>query len=249
MSTNKFYQEFAYYYDFICTDRKKDVAVLNKIIKKHKKSKGDKLLDVGCGTGLEDKYLKKDYRVTGVDLHQGVLDFAKKRNPGINYILGDMRYFKLDEKFDVTTCFDAMCHLQNYNDLQAALKNFYHHLNKGGLLIFYIDDQFLKEHYKEDKVVVNQKTKGTKKVILIEIYHKKNNRIEGNVIYWIKEKGKTRIEVLPTDYLGFFEVSKIKQILTKIGYKIYLYGIDSEITFSTRSYSKKSLSPVFVCIK
>lgn len=249
MRKNKFYQEFAYYYDFICTDRKKDVTVLNKLIKKHKKSKGNKLLDVACGTGLEDKYLKKDYRVAGIDLHQEVLDFAKRRNPKIPYIIGDMKYLKLDEKFDVITCFDAMCHLQNYRDLQAALKNFYNHLHKGGVLIFYIDEQFLKEHYKEDKVVITKKTKGTVKVILIEIYNKKNNRIESNAIYWINEKGKTRIEVLPTDYLGFFEVRKIKQILSKLGLKTYRYSTDREITFSTRSYNKKSLSPVFVCIK
>ncbi len=249
MKKNKFYSEYAYYYDFICTDRKKDVAILNKLIKKYKKSKGDKLLDVGCGTGLEDKYLKRDYQVTGIDLHQGVRDFAQKRNPEINYIIGDMRYFRLNEKFDIITCFDAMCHLQNYRDLKAALKNFYNHLNKSGILIFYIDEQFLKEHYKEDKIVINQKTKGPSKVILIEIYHKKSNRIEGNVVYWIKEKGKTRIEVLPTDYLGFFEVRKIKQILNKLDFKTYLYSTDSEITFSTRNYTKKGLSPVFVCIK
>jgi len=249
MKQNKFYSEYAYYYDFICTDRKRDVEVLNRLINKHKKSKGNKLLDVACGTGLEDKYLKENYKVTGVDLHQGVLDFAKKRNPKIPYIIGDMRHFKLEEKFDVITCFDAMCHLLNYNDLKATLKNFYNHLTSEGVLIFYIDDHLLQEHYKGDKIVVNQKTKELSKVILIEIYHKKNNRIESNAIYWIKEKGKTRIEVLPTDYLGFFEVRKIKQILSKLGFKTYLYSTDNEITFSTRSYTKKSLSPVFVCEK
>ena len=249
MKENKFYQEYAYYYDFICSDRKKDVEVLKKLIKKHKKSKGDKLLDVACGPGLEDKYLKEDFRVTGIDLHPGILNFARNRNPDINYLIGDMRNFKLNEKFDVITCFDAMCHLRNHKDVSMTLKNFYNHLAKGGVLIFYIDDHILKKHFKEDKIVVTQKTKGTLKVILIEIYHKNQNRIESNVIYWIKEKGKTRIEVLPTDYLGFFEVSKIKKILNKLGFKAYLYSTDKETTFSTRSYTKKSLSPIFICEK
>ena len=177
MSKNKFYQELAYYYDFICTDRKKDAEVLKKLIKKHKKSKGNKLLDVACGPGLEDKYLKEDFKVTGIDLHSGILNFAKQRNPDIKYLIGDMRYFKLNETFDVITCFDAMCHLSNHKDLQTTLKNFYHHLNKGGVLIFYIDDHFLKEHFKEDKIVVNQKSKGTTKVILFEIYIRQGNKI------------------------------------------------------------------------
>ena len=43
MEKGEFYGNLAFYYDFICEDRKKDVQILRKLIKKHKKSKGKKL--------------------------------------------------------------------------------------------------------------------------------------------------------------------------------------------------------------
>ena len=111
-----FYNELAPLYDFICTpeSRKKDMAALKKIISKHLKSGGKRLLDVACGTGLEDRYLKHDFDITGIDLNDGVLRIARRRNQDVEYLHGDMRRFKLDRKFDIIICFDAMCYLQNY---------------------------------------------------------------------------------------------------------------------------------------
>src|SRR3989338_3396987 len=137
MGKDKFYNSLAFYYDFICSSREKDVENLLQLIARHKSTKGRKLLDIGCGTGLEDEHLKAHFHVRGLDFNKGVLEIAKKRNPDIPYTKGDMRTFKINDRFDIITCFDAMSHLQNYNDWKKALKNFYSHLEKGGLLIFY----------------------------------------------------------------------------------------------------------------
>lgn len=249
MTKGQFYESLAFYYDFICEDRKKDVEILKRLIKRHKKSKGNKLLDVACGTGLEDKYLKKDFRITGIDSSRGVLNIAKRRNPDIAYKISDMRSFKINEKFNVITCFDAMCYLQNYNDFKTALKNFSNHLAPGGVLIFYLDNNFLKEHSTRENILITQKSKGNLCVTLFEIYRRVANRVEGYAIYLIREVGKTRVEVDSLDTLGFFEVHKIRSILAKLGFKTYLYSGDSKRTFSTKKYSEKSPFPIFVCEK
>ncbi|MCK4941737.1 class I SAM-dependent methyltransferase, partial [candidate division WOR-3 bacterium] len=102
---SRFYNELAPCLDFICTleNRRKDVLVLRKLIGRHLKSDGRKLLDVACGTGLEDKYLKKTFKVTGVDLNESVLQIARKRNPDVTYLSGDMQTFRLRSRYDVIT--------------------------------------------------------------------------------------------------------------------------------------------------
>jgi len=44
--------------------------------------KGDKVLDVGCGSGLKSKYLySKGFDVTGIDLSDKLIDIARRESP------------------------------------------------------------------------------------------------------------------------------------------------------------------------
>ncbi len=247
MKKGSFYGNLAFYYDFICSDRKNDVEILNKLINKHKKSKGNKLLDVACGTGLEDKYLKENFKLTGIDKNKGVLKIAKKRNPEIKYKVGDMRKFKLDEKFDVITSFDAINYLMNYDDLKKTLKNFSEHLNEGGIIIFYLDT--VKEHFSQNDVKITHKSKDNMDVTLIENWFVDKNDVgETYLIFIIRKDGKSEIKVDKHKW-RLFEREKIKEILEGLGFKTYLYAGNEKTTFSTAKYSKESLFPIFVCEK
>ena len=247
----RFYTELAQYLDIICTleGRKKDVQVLKRPIRKHLKSGGKKLLDVACGTGLEDYYLKDTYRVTGIDLHEGVLAIARQRNPGITYLTGDMRNFRLKSRYDIITCFDAMCYLKNYTELRRTLKNFHRHLGRGGLLIFYLDPVFLEEHYKQDTIVINKKCKEDMCLTLIEIYRKRGRTIEGNAVYIIQYPKETRFETDCFETLGLFGVMRITRMLKSLGFRVYRYSGGKDITFSLKKYNDNSPYPVFVCVK
>ncbi|HRJ76738.1 MAG TPA: hypothetical protein PLX90_12120, partial [Anaerolineales bacterium] len=63
------YSESQKYYDELYAAQGKDYHVESKIlhslIKKHKKSAGNTLLDVGCGTGIHAKILSKHYQTQG----------------------------------------------------------------------------------------------------------------------------------------------------------------------------------------
>ena len=51
---------------------------------------GDKILDLGCGTGKVSEYLaEKGYLVTGVDLNEKALKEAQERNSKITYLVAD----------------------------------------------------------------------------------------------------------------------------------------------------------------
>lgn len=246
MKKGQFYEDLAFYYDFICGDRKKDVDILVELIKIHKQSAGCNLLDVACGTGLEDLYLKEHFTVTGIDLHRGVLDIAKKRNPHLRYERDDMRTFKIDQKFDVITCFDAMAYLPTIEDLTKTLKNFYEHLQKGGVLIFYIDHA--KETY-EPETLVTTKSENSLHVTLIEDSYSRDQDIAECYLIFVVRKGNTSDVFVDKHSMKLFSVKEIEDIVKKIGFELHLYNTDPEVTFSTEKCTEKSQFPIFVCVK
>jgi SAM-dependent methyltransferase len=215
------------------------------------KSNGRQLLDVACGTGLEDLHLKEHFEVTGVDLNRGVLKIARKRNPQVKYVRGDMKSFRLKRNFDVVTCFDAMMYLRNHAELAKALKNFHTHLKPGGVLVFYIDESFLKDCRTELTTVVVDK-KITKKlgVILCLTYLQHNNCMTGQDALFIIENGQHRLIAEPPMTYGLFEVHRILSTLHDIGFKTEVYRTGpGESSFSTERRSHPHETPVFVCVK
>lgn len=76
-----------------------------------------KLLDVGCADGnLTAKiaaYLPKS-KVTGVDLYKKSIEFAKKKNPKVEFLVADARKLPFKNKqFDIITCVEALEHIPN----------------------------------------------------------------------------------------------------------------------------------------
>ncbi|MFQ6010353.1 MAG: class I SAM-dependent methyltransferase, partial [Candidatus Aenigmatarchaeota archaeon] len=75
MKKGEFYKSLAWCYDFITTGKghKKEADFIKRMVKKYKKSKGNELLNVACGHGWHDKFLKKTFKVTGLDYSKTIL--------------------------------------------------------------------------------------------------------------------------------------------------------------------------------
>jgi ubiquinone/menaquinone biosynthesis C-methylase UbiE len=248
----KLYKKLAWCYDFITTGKghKEEAAFVKNIVKKYKKSKGKELLDVGCGHGWHDKFLKNKFKITGLDLSKTILSIAKKRNPEITYKQGNMKNFDLKRKFYVVISFDAMMYNLNYKELKATIKNLAKHLIEGGVLIFHLDK--LKENFKQYKIVSkpeeHQFFKNNIYMTYFQIDYDKNSHdtiFESCLVFLIAKKGKNLEVKIDIEKMGLFELSKIKKILSDLGFKTYLYSGD----FSGKKYSKKSSFPVFVCVR
>lgn len=124
------------YYDEIYSSMGKDYAAeadkIHEFIRKYKQSDGNTLLDVACGTGTHAGLLGKHYNVTGIDINSDMLKVARKKNPGIRFLLGDMRDTDLNRQFDVVTClFSAIGYMRTKADLQKAVKSMSHSSKKG----------------------------------------------------------------------------------------------------------------------
>jgi ubiquinone/menaquinone biosynthesis C-methylase UbiE len=139
MDSRPFEKSAEYYdaiYDAVGKDYGKEAARIHQLIRAYKRSSGNALLDVACGTGRHIQSLRKYYSCEGVDLQPTLLAVARKRNPGVVFHHGNMQAFNLHKQFDAITClFSAIGYMRTLPQLSRAIKNMAYHLRPGGVLI------------------------------------------------------------------------------------------------------------------
>jgi SAM-dependent methyltransferase len=102
------------------------------------------LLDVCCGTGqLAQHFLEHGYRVTGLDLSEHMLDYARQNTAQYvesgqaSYVQADAADFSLDERFGLAvSTFDALNHLPSKDALRACFCCVAQQVLPDGLFIF-----------------------------------------------------------------------------------------------------------------
>jgi SAM-dependent methyltransferase len=102
------------------------------------------LLDVCCGTGqLALNFLDSGYQVTGLDLSDAMLDYARASaaeyivTRQAHFVQGDASNFEMDSQFGlVVSTFDALNHLPDFTALKGCFLSVYPVLVEGGLFIF-----------------------------------------------------------------------------------------------------------------
>lgn len=109
---------------------------IHALIQQHKRTPGDLLLDVACGTGLHLGPLSGKYQVEGLDLDESMLAVARENFPGIPLHHADMLDFDLDQQFDAITClFSSIGYVKTIPCLDQAVANMGRHLKPGGVLL------------------------------------------------------------------------------------------------------------------
>lgn len=103
---------------------------------------GDRLLDVGCGTGLSFlPMLERGFRVTGCDISPQMLARARAklgvREREVELAVADMRELPLFGEFDlIWSVNDALNYLLSVPELEATLRGMRRNLAPGGLIVF-----------------------------------------------------------------------------------------------------------------
>ena len=148
------------------------------------------MLHLGCGAGGHDFHFKKHFSVTGVDISEGMLALAKKRNPEVTYVKGDMRTIDLNRTFDVVVIPDSITYMTTLEDLKKTIMNAASHLKNEGIML-------VVAHMKEDFKENNFTYSGEKGNIHITVFE--NNHIvsdstyEAAIIYLIRQAGELNI--------------------------------------------------------
>lgn len=108
-------------------------ALLTKVFKKYlKRNKDIKILDVGCGTGGNMKFLSTFGRVYGVDNLKVAVDFSKKRGFKDSKVADAYNLPFKDESFELVTFLDVLEHIK---DDKKALEEAKRVLKPGGLIV------------------------------------------------------------------------------------------------------------------
>jgi SAM-dependent methyltransferase len=96
-----------------------------------------RLLDVACGTGRHAaEFAATGIEVTGVDINAQLLEHARERNPGIEFVQQDMTELDLGHaRFEAITClFDSIGYPQRNELVVATLDAARRHLSDDGVL-------------------------------------------------------------------------------------------------------------------
>lgn len=101
---------------------------------------GERLLDVGCGTGLSFlPMLERGWRVSGCDISAQMLARARAKAGAaeVELTVADMRELPLFGEFDLIWAVnDAMNYLLGAEELEAALRGMRRNLAPRGLIVF-----------------------------------------------------------------------------------------------------------------
>ncbi|MBI1729698.1 class I SAM-dependent methyltransferase [Candidatus Acetothermia bacterium] len=149
------YQKSAKIYDAVYAaigkDYLKESQRVRELIEQYKRSSGNSLLDVACGTGKHLTHLKEWYKAEGLDLEENMIAIAKERLPGIPFHHGDMIEFDLGKQFDaIVFLFSSIGYAKTPRKLNKAISNMAKHLHFGGVSI--IEPWFKPEDWKPGSV-------------------------------------------------------------------------------------------------
>lgn len=98
---------------------------------------GERLLDVGCGTGWFTRRLaaQSGLDVTGIDIDGEALEFARSHDDRANYFLGDACHLPFeDDSFDKVVSITALCFIADWPLAMAEIVRVCRHRFAIGLL-------------------------------------------------------------------------------------------------------------------
>ncbi|MDD5454604.1 MAG: class I SAM-dependent methyltransferase [Candidatus Ratteibacteria bacterium] len=243
------YNELAWTESIICADDdyKDEIKVYLEAIKKHSKIKVKILLHLGCGAGEYDKIFKKYFKVTGVDISNGMLKIAKSKNPEVIYYRANMRNVELNKSFDVVVIPDSIGYMTKTGDLKKTLATAYKHLNPGGVLLV---TSHIAEEFKDNNFVYTG-AKGDTKITIFENNHildQAKTKYEAVLIYLICRKGDFKIYT-DRHLIGLFKRDIWLKLLKNAGFSIVKQIKMNHLYDRFVLEQGEYILRVFVCVK
>lgn len=175
-----------------------------------------RLLHLGCGAGLFDRVFKRRFRVTGVDVSEGMLKIARRLNRGVRYVRADMRTVRLGETFDAVVIPDSIAYMTTAEDAGKAVATASAHLEPGGLLLIVAS---LRERFRENNFVYEGRRRGVRVTVFENNTVTSRTGYEATIVYLIRRGKKAEI-FSETHALGLFDEATWRRILTRGGFSV-----------------------------
>jgi len=215
---SQFYGDLAKYYDELNAwkDYRAESERLEGIARRLGRRGRATWLDVACGTGRHLEHLRRKHPVVGVDASREMLRIARRRLPKIRLVVGDMRTFRLDQRFDVVSClFSAIGHLRTERDLGTTFANFARHLNPGGVAI--VEPWLDPTKLRLGSVYLRAYDGPFTKVVRCAFSTRRGNRTVIQYHYLIAEHGRGIRHVKVTDVGLLVSRSRLLELMSSAG--------------------------------
>jgi len=223
MPQARLYGKLADYYDYIYhwKDYKKEARQIKKLVGEYKRSSGNSLLDVACGTGKHIFYLRGAFECEGIDISKDMIAVARKNVPGIVFRTGNMVDFDLGRRFDVVIClFSSVGYLLTVHDINRASSNFARHLKRGGVLIG--EPWFGRSEWDDKTVHMQTYDSDSLKIARVSFSRSEGDLTLVDEEFLIGERGKGITHVRDNHRMKFFEPEAFLGAMAKAGLEVTL---------------------------
>ncbi len=96
-----------------------------------------KTLDLGCGNGRTSQIFPSEANYLGIDISDRLIELAKKRFPGRNFMAIDNIYQKnlIDDDFDLVLCLAVMHHLKGRAEQKKFIRRIFDFVKPNGYIL------------------------------------------------------------------------------------------------------------------
>lgn len=139
MASNALYTDLSGYYDLMCDGidyrAQSDAA---RRLQHIFGNRGRRHLDLACGTGPHIRHLLDfGYQSSGLDINPPMLELARLRCPEAQFAVQDMADFRVEQPFDLITCFLYSIHYNaGLDKLRQCLASVHAALGENGVFCF-----------------------------------------------------------------------------------------------------------------
>lgn len=152
------YFQIAEWYDLLYVDKEiyqTEAEQVDQLIEKYKRTEGNNLLDLACGSGPHIEYWVDKYHIVGLDNNMHMIMRATKKWPQIMFVCGNMFRFSNLSNFDIVTClYGSIGYAENIGEMKNTISCVAKCLNSGG--VFILTPGEIKEHF-ENKMYIRSK--------------------------------------------------------------------------------------------
>jgi SAM-dependent methyltransferase len=199
-----------------------EVATFVTRFRRHGVPDGGRVLHLGSGGGSIDYHLKQTYAVTGVDVSQEMLAYARRINPEVVYLEGDIRTVRLGKTFDAVLLHDAISYMTSIEELEMAYRTASAHLEVAGVMVTLPEE--LRTRLANNAPEVSTESDGSKTVTMIEVVHDEDpsdHQFENTFVFLIREASDLRVEV-DRHINGVFELEEFTGAMQSAGFETFV---------------------------
>lgn len=200
-------------------DYDEEAATFRSVLARHGVRPGARLLHLGCGGGSLDFHMKRDLRVTGIDASDGMLAYARRLNPEVDYVRGDMRTWRGDARFDAVLVHDAISYMTSTAELEAVYRTAAAHLRPGGVLIALPEE--LRERLAAHTGTIETHERDGRSLTLVELVHDDDpadSVFEVIYLFVLRDGDALRVEVDRHAH-GVFDVEEFVGAVEAAGFR------------------------------